>query len=617
MAQQYDWLTALLDLPNVTIARNGSSTGGGVSKSITSILNLANTLIGTNVATSAPDCSGTLVSQGYNLIQTTAGCTLTGITTGNITGRVPSLLDLGDYGGPTQVHALFYDSPAINAGNPITPGSGGYACEAIDQRGVARPQAALCDIGAYERKGSTGVMNAQVNVARQADFNGQSWVFLAWTADADGDLTTGDDRRIIIAEKEASGWSLSAPQELPAGADSPSLALTVLPEMQLAFLVRSQDSGGIGNQAVVWNAAYTYIGGRFGWQAAPMLDERNQSVRGEHPLLAADRDQGETVLIFRRFGNAGTNGYLGQLAMSRQFYSGPFPPPVYLTDEARQNWQPAVAINPATRQAVVLRVSWPTQEKLSASGLPQRPLALASTSTPLVVESAILSVSGDPVESLTVESGADPALDPKLSLSRQHASPGATVIVSATLRNLGRDYTDKPTLNLYAGSPVSGTLLATTQFPDSLGFNQSTVVTFSVAAGTGLQPYSVQVTTTGSNLSTANDLATGDLGELPAPAMVQVASITLYTNALQVAWSPPSVEGIDGYRILRSEIAGGPYELVGEATGAIFSDVMLKRDQHYYYVVQTYDASGVRSAYSAEANGLLPLFRLYLPVILR
>jgi hypothetical protein len=57
--------------------------------------------------------------------------------------------------------------------------------------------------------------------------------------------------------------------------------------------------------------------------------------------------------------------------------------------------------------------------------------------------------------------------------------------------------------------------------------------------------------------------------------------------------------------------------LSGEATGATFRDAMLERDQRYYYVVQAYDTGGVRSVYSVEANGLLPLFRVYLPLMLR
>ena len=50
----------------------------------------------------------------------------------------------------TVSHPLLPGSPAINAGSPAQAGSGAPACEAIDQRGVARPQGDACDIGAYE-----------------------------------------------------------------------------------------------------------------------------------------------------------------------------------------------------------------------------------------------------------------------------------------------------------------------------------------------------------------------------------------------------------------------------------------------------------------------------------
>ena len=70
--------------------------------------------------------------------------------TGELAGAYPLLGPLQDNGGPSQTHALLQGSPAIDAGNPATPGSGGSACEAIDQRGVSRPQGAACDIGAFE-----------------------------------------------------------------------------------------------------------------------------------------------------------------------------------------------------------------------------------------------------------------------------------------------------------------------------------------------------------------------------------------------------------------------------------------------------------------------------------
>ncbi|NNC99145.1 MAG: hypothetical protein HKN85_03085 [Gammaproteobacteria bacterium] len=49
---------------------------------------------------------------------------------------------LADNGGPTLTHALLVGSPAIDAAVGT--------CPATDQRGVARPQGAGCDVGAYE-----------------------------------------------------------------------------------------------------------------------------------------------------------------------------------------------------------------------------------------------------------------------------------------------------------------------------------------------------------------------------------------------------------------------------------------------------------------------------------
>jgi hypothetical protein len=55
----------------------------------------------------------------------------------------PGLEPLADNGGPTLTHALLAGSPAIDAANAAT-------CPPTDQRGVARPQGAGCDVGAFE-----------------------------------------------------------------------------------------------------------------------------------------------------------------------------------------------------------------------------------------------------------------------------------------------------------------------------------------------------------------------------------------------------------------------------------------------------------------------------------
>ena len=148
-----------LTMNNVTISGNTTDAdtndvgdGGGVHVSA-GLLSLQNTIVAGNFDETgqAPDCGGvSLDSRGYNLVQSTGGCTLTGNLTGNITGLDPQLGPLEANSGHTMAHDLLPSSPAIDAGSPSQPGSGGNACELRDQSGVPRPQIAACDIGAME-----------------------------------------------------------------------------------------------------------------------------------------------------------------------------------------------------------------------------------------------------------------------------------------------------------------------------------------------------------------------------------------------------------------------------------------------------------------------------------
>ena len=95
-------------------------------------------------------CDGGVVSQGYNLYSSTAGCAVAPAA-GDQTAADPGLALLANQGGPTLTHALLASSPAINSGHPGAPGSGGNACAATDQRGVPRSLGGRCDKGAYER----------------------------------------------------------------------------------------------------------------------------------------------------------------------------------------------------------------------------------------------------------------------------------------------------------------------------------------------------------------------------------------------------------------------------------------------------------------------------------
>lgn len=143
-------------LNNVTIALNTANNGGGLRVN-GGALTLKNTLVALNTATlllAGDDCSGSLTSQGYNLIgiHDPLACTFvagSGDQTGSPgTPLNPLIGPLANNGGSTLTHMLLNGSNAIWAGNPALPGSGGNACAFDDQRGVARQM--LCDIGAYD-----------------------------------------------------------------------------------------------------------------------------------------------------------------------------------------------------------------------------------------------------------------------------------------------------------------------------------------------------------------------------------------------------------------------------------------------------------------------------------
>ena len=138
------------NLLNATVAFNSAHDGGGTAAGLFAPVNARNTIIARNTdVVSTPDISGSLNSQGYNLIGNTSGATITGDATGNRLNVDPLLGALADNGGPTRTLALLPNSPAIDAGEP------GRA-SAFDQRGFNRSTdgsgdgTLQTDIGAYE-----------------------------------------------------------------------------------------------------------------------------------------------------------------------------------------------------------------------------------------------------------------------------------------------------------------------------------------------------------------------------------------------------------------------------------------------------------------------------------
>jgi hypothetical protein len=122
---------------NTTEGTSAASGGGDIYSS--EGVQLHDTIV--SAGTGPPgreSCLGPVASLGNNL-EDRDQCGLH--SAGDKVNTSPILGPLQGNGGPLQTQALLPGSPAIDAG---------AGCPGADERGIARPQAAACDIGAFE-----------------------------------------------------------------------------------------------------------------------------------------------------------------------------------------------------------------------------------------------------------------------------------------------------------------------------------------------------------------------------------------------------------------------------------------------------------------------------------
>jgi CSLREA domain-containing protein len=134
-----------------TIVNNTANSGGGILNNDGTVTAHSSIFANnTDNNASASDFSGTLISEGSNLLENVTGAIITGNPSGNIFGQDPNLGPLADNGGLTMTHLLLAGSPAIDSADPTSSNL------ATDQRNVPRPRdgdndgLSFDDIGAVE-----------------------------------------------------------------------------------------------------------------------------------------------------------------------------------------------------------------------------------------------------------------------------------------------------------------------------------------------------------------------------------------------------------------------------------------------------------------------------------
>ena len=191
-----------LKVSNSTLSNNYAFNGGGAFYNYSGTITLKNTLInGSN------NCSGAISDGGYNLDSgTSCGFSATG-SQSNVSNA--KLGPLADYGGPTQTIALLSGSPALDA-IPVakcTDLSNPPMAVTTDQRGVARPQSANCDIGAYEFKPNNTATKLVFSTQPAGATVGPPFVTqpLVMAQDGGGYIGTGFNGQITLGIKPGTG----------------------------------------------------------------------------------------------------------------------------------------------------------------------------------------------------------------------------------------------------------------------------------------------------------------------------------------------------------------------------------------------------------------------------
>ncbi|MBW4686428.1 MAG: DUF4347 domain-containing protein [Komarekiella atlantica HA4396-MV6] len=177
---------------NSTIYGNNAANGRGGGIYSNNGGTISNSIIAGNTSSiQGPDVFGdNFIGNAYNLIGNTNGISSSTLGTGtDIVNLNPGLKPLGNYGGSTQTHALNFNSPAFNAGDPNY--NGGLT---TDQRrtGYSRIQDSRIDIGAFENNSIYYVISTKTPTLSEGNSGSQSVTFTVSRSGKTGVASTVD-----------------------------------------------------------------------------------------------------------------------------------------------------------------------------------------------------------------------------------------------------------------------------------------------------------------------------------------------------------------------------------------------------------------------------------------
>jgi hypothetical protein len=109
--------------------------------------------------------------------------------------------------------------------------------------------------------------------------------------------------------------------------------------------------------------------------------------------------------------------------------------------------------------------------------------------------------------------------------------------------------------------------------------------------------------------SQAGKLTVNSSGDTTAPAMpAGLYVVSASPSSIELAWNGVTGDSsLYGYEVFRSDIAGGPYNLIARVTATSYIDTNVAAGKTYFYVVRAVDLSFNRSSYSNEVSATAQL----------